>query len=423
MMKMFVWIVLVLLVEARMSSGSGPVSCARPAYEKCVRIADPLIKEAQLVFPDNMEDIDKVCRTWNRFVDCLKRYTDECFTAQQRRQFNKAVENPIESVHQMCMQPRYQKEYLQYAPCIKSTITERSHCGAHYNLLVEHVSQGEIVSKATLCCSHDRFKQCVERETRQLCDRGVPDGPASQFSGQIIDKALSFLQDQCINYIPNSGDCVTISTDLTAPSTFGAAVSSFPTTPSEVYPWSTIQQDNNAVERKEIPSSRIPPMRPSTIVPWLPSSSPTPDFVDTSSTSSSSSTPQFLGSRTRPGSYGRSSSWSDVPSTISSSSNPETVFNVPRAPSSQRPPDWATMSTWSVINSKQPSLETTKRFPFESSAGTETWYPAAGNQLSNEVDEPNQQGLSYNKNSSSQRSTMHATLAFGCLLLAYLFVF
>lgn len=38
---------------------------------------------------------------------------------------------------------------------------------------------------------------------------------------------------------------------------------------------------------------------------------------------------------------------------------------------------------------------------FATHHGTETWYPAAGNQLSNEVDEPNQQGLKYNKNNNS----------------------
>lgn len=83
--------------------------CSKMEYDRCVRMADPLVKEAHLIVPDNMDDIDLVCRTWNKFVDCLKRYTDNCFTEQQRRQFNKAVENPIESVHQMCMMPHYQK--------------------------------------------------------------------------------------------------------------------------------------------------------------------------------------------------------------------------------------------------------------------------------------------------------------------------
>lgn len=88
--------------------------CSRTEYERCVRIADPLVREAHLVFPDNVDDIDLVCRTWNKFVDCIKKYTDKCFTDQQKRQFNKAVENPIESIHQMCMQPHYQKGKLKY---------------------------------------------------------------------------------------------------------------------------------------------------------------------------------------------------------------------------------------------------------------------------------------------------------------------
>lgn len=82
--------------------------CTRSEYDRCVRVADPLVKEAHLVFPDNMRDIEMVCHNWNKFVDCIRKYTDKCFNDQQRRQFNKAVENPIESVHQMCSQPHYQ---------------------------------------------------------------------------------------------------------------------------------------------------------------------------------------------------------------------------------------------------------------------------------------------------------------------------
>jgi hypothetical protein len=41
-------------------------------------------------------------------VDCVKRYTDRCFTESRRQEFNKAVENPVDSVHQMCTVTNYQ---------------------------------------------------------------------------------------------------------------------------------------------------------------------------------------------------------------------------------------------------------------------------------------------------------------------------
>lgn len=40
-------------------------------------------------------------------------------------------------------------EYLLHATCIKSTLTEDSHCGRHYRHLVEQVS-GE-VERVSLC--------------------------------------------------------------------------------------------------------------------------------------------------------------------------------------------------------------------------------------------------------------------------------
>jgi len=42
------------------------------------------------------------------FVDCTKRYTEHCFEESKRKVFNKAVENSIELVHQMCTSPQYQ---------------------------------------------------------------------------------------------------------------------------------------------------------------------------------------------------------------------------------------------------------------------------------------------------------------------------
>lgn len=54
-----------------------------------------------------------VCRrrTWTMFVDCTKRYTEHCFEESKRKVFNKAVENSIELVHQMCTSTQYQTGY------------------------------------------------------------------------------------------------------------------------------------------------------------------------------------------------------------------------------------------------------------------------------------------------------------------------
>lgn len=48
-------------------------------------------------------------RKWQEFVDCVKRYTDLCFTESKRKEFNKAVESPVDLVHQMCTSSDYQQ--------------------------------------------------------------------------------------------------------------------------------------------------------------------------------------------------------------------------------------------------------------------------------------------------------------------------
>ncbi|XP_050302691.1 uncharacterized protein LOC126740632 [Anthonomus grandis grandis] len=385
--------------------------CSTDEHDRCVRIADPLVKEAHLVFPDNLNDIDLVCRTWNKLVDCLKTYTEHCFTDQERRQFNRAVESPIESVHQMCMQPGYQKEYLQYAPCIKNTMIKRIHCGTHYNLLVDQVEQGDIISKSTLCCSHERFRQCVLKETKRLCDRGISDGQATRFASQFIDKAFKFLQDQCINYIPNSGDCVASDTQ-TSYSDRSEPSSASPSS-SEVYPWSTIKH-----EAKELSASRIPKL--STSSSWLPSSTTTRADPENNAISGSIFPTQHLGTRSRPASYGRASSWFPdalLSTTLSSNTLPN-FPSLSSTPGSIREHTFSTAMSYDInagYNNKVEEKSVSASPPFRptdhsSTDATsyiystlpepDTWYPAAGNQLNNDVDEPNQLGLRKPKNNS-----------------------
>lgn len=64
-----------------------------------------LFRSFSIVSESNMQ---LRCRTWSQFVTCVKRYIDRCFTESRRQEFNKAVENPVDSVYQMCTVPQYQ---------------------------------------------------------------------------------------------------------------------------------------------------------------------------------------------------------------------------------------------------------------------------------------------------------------------------
>ncbi|CAG9854992.1 unnamed protein product [Phyllotreta striolata] len=377
------WVILPAALLPLLVASTRP-DCSRTDYDKCIEIADPLVKEAHLVFPDNINDIDQVCATWNRFVDCLKRYTDDCFTDQQKRLFNRAVESPIESVHEMCTNPGYQIEYLKYAPCIKSTIVQRIHCGPQYSLLVDQVDQGDIISKSTLCCSHDRFKQCVQRETRRLCDLGKPDGAATKFATQIIDKALRFLQEQCLNYIPNSGDCQ-LQVDPHSGRSDALGITTWGAETEGVFP------------------SASPSGGPSTN-PW----GSTGFFKNRADAASVSPSGDFLGARSRPGSYGRAS-WSDSSAGQALGSNTVQMYPEVSSTKSTRP-EWSSSSSagWdgrlqstspSVIGSTRGSVRSFSSSGMPVEVTSETWYPAAGNPMSNEVDAPNKLGLQKPKNS------------------------
>ncbi|XP_069694327.1 uncharacterized protein [Periplaneta americana] len=256
--------------------------CSSQDYDICVKMADPLLKDPRLIFPDNRADIDLVCRRWSQFVDCVKRYTDRCFTESRRQEFNKAVESPVDSVHQMCTVTQYQTEYLKHASCIKSTLTREEHCGRHYQHLVDQV-HGE-ASRVGLCCSHLRFRECVLEETRRQCDGGAGAGSAARFSRQMLDKALSFLRDQCYNYIglcrpricPTSGECPGLSV-LRVDESTGASDQTDATDqlhrPSNQQPWTPqgVGPERRVTSTPEIDSStHWVPSRASSRDNWTP---------------------------------------------------------------------------------------------------------------------------------------------------------
>ncbi|XP_014261814.1 uncharacterized protein LOC106673937 isoform X2 [Cimex lectularius] len=174
--------------------------CSQDDYNYCVRLADPLLNDVRLIYPDNPKDIEQVCRIWNVFIDCFKKYTDRCFTEAKRQEFHKAVENSMSSIHKLCFSPDYRTDYLKHASCMKKTVTQESYCGKQYKLLVAQVSNEAPTIR--LCCSNQIFRECVLQQTKSMCD------PASvSLSTSIIDEALGFLRDQCANVILNPLDC------------------------------------------------------------------------------------------------------------------------------------------------------------------------------------------------------------------------
>ncbi|XP_073974480.1 uncharacterized protein [Rhodnius prolixus] len=175
--------------------------CSKQDYKHCVKLADPLLRDPHLIYPDNARDIELVCRTWSYFVDCVKQYTDRCFTEAKRQEFNKAVESPVSTIHKLCSMPDFRDDYMKHAGCMKMTLTQDTHCGRHYRLLVSQVSSEEAPT-ASICCSHHLFRECVIDHTKNACE---PE--SAPYSAVMLDKAFSFLKEQCANFMPNQLDC------------------------------------------------------------------------------------------------------------------------------------------------------------------------------------------------------------------------
>jgi len=211
--------VLGLCTISGITCDNGLLDCRPESLSNCIKLANPLLEDPKYVFPATDEDIDHVCnvlfpRTWSEFVSCIRQYTSECLSTDQKADFNRAVGDSINSVHKMCTNTDYKNDYLQHAECIKEKSVETSTCGDHYSRLVEQVKGIRSYDQRELCCTHNSFKECVLHQTEacacQPGESGCRDrqGMSAQgFARAMLDKALGFLLKQCQDYVPKDQDC------------------------------------------------------------------------------------------------------------------------------------------------------------------------------------------------------------------------
>ncbi|XP_069983181.1 uncharacterized protein [Penaeus vannamei] len=84
------------------------------ALKKCVQMAEPLVQNPDYIFPLNIDEIRGVCRMWDSFVLCVKNYTANYLTFQQREEFELAIASSIESIRQLCDgDPEYKRRGLR----------------------------------------------------------------------------------------------------------------------------------------------------------------------------------------------------------------------------------------------------------------------------------------------------------------------
>jgi len=213
-------VLLVLLcIAGLVRCQAGRLDCRTETLNTCIKLADPLLEDPRYVFPAAPEDVDHVCnvlfpKTWSEFVTCIKKYTSDCLTADQRSDFNRAVGDSINSVHKMCTNDAYKQDYLQHANCIKEKSTTEVYCGSHYSRLVDMVKGVTPSTQRELCCSHRAFKDCVLHETRSCGGSGGGAMSAQDFARAMLDKSLGFLLKQCQDYVPSRSDCPGYDTPL-----------------------------------------------------------------------------------------------------------------------------------------------------------------------------------------------------------------
>ncbi|XP_043189770.1 uncharacterized protein LOC122364778, partial [Amphibalanus amphitrite] len=186
------WTSLLLLVIG------GPVTAAAASggaahLEHCQQLAQPLVTETRMVVPATHEELATVCRNWRLFVDCINKFVMSGYSRQQKLAFNGAVQTAVKSVHKMCSDPDYSKEYLEHAPCIQKMTMDKSRCGEDYTKMADAVINA--APDSDVCCRYLRFRSCV------AADPGCADKPSgnrlTMFVNTFLDNGLQVFVHKC----------------------------------------------------------------------------------------------------------------------------------------------------------------------------------------------------------------------------------
>jgi len=129
-------------------------SCEPEFLEKCIKMGKAFFDHPENIFPSNSTDINRVCsdvfpKMWSEFIGCTKSFAASCISSSDLSQFNRAVGNSINSVHKMCTNEDYQKDYLKSAHCIKNAAIEETGCKLFYDELLNEITSPS--ESATLC--------------------------------------------------------------------------------------------------------------------------------------------------------------------------------------------------------------------------------------------------------------------------------
>ncbi|KAF0312007.1 hypothetical protein FJT64_017228 [Amphibalanus amphitrite] len=176
----------------------GPVTAAAAAggaahLDSCQQLAQPLVTETRMVVPATHEELATVCRNWRLFVDCINKFVMSGYSRQQKLAFNGAVQTAVKSVHKMCSDPDYSKEYLEHAPCIQKMTMDKSRCGEDYTKMADAVINA--APDSDVCCRYLRFRSCV------AADPGCDDKPSgnrlTMFVNTFLDNGLQVFVHKC----------------------------------------------------------------------------------------------------------------------------------------------------------------------------------------------------------------------------------
>lgn len=168
--------------------------------EKCGTIEEELEKcEASKFFTVTKEffsqNVTKLCSEFHIVTICMNKYINKCMTLSQSREFKVIMEGPKSMMDEVCMGGELEMKFTNHSKCIRTI--NGAHCYQGFNNSTSLSRRENSTSAAEVCCSLDRFLECIQEVTYDVCGT-----EAANFLRESNRRLLSHTAKRCerLNY-------------------------------------------------------------------------------------------------------------------------------------------------------------------------------------------------------------------------------
>ena len=186
-------------------SGCLSVKCDERDMQQCLKYVQPILTNTTLGYAVNTEQVQQVCQLFQRGMNCVDEFVNNCFDKSKRMIFRQSIKGAQNVMTKLCYDRTFQSEYILHAQCYVKLSSKYEKCTDDFKLALSGTNTEDNLEHKILlmCTALQNYLNCAYRISYRKCG---PD--AAQFlrqytqeaAGDLVSKACERYVNRCVKY-------------------------------------------------------------------------------------------------------------------------------------------------------------------------------------------------------------------------------